>query len=75
MAALPGWKIWPGDLAGERDGQDSLHDLIAALNRAKPQGALSLLAHPGAQQELLAFTRGEDLLCAANFSNSQARAH
>lgn len=75
MAALPGWKIWPGDLAGERDGQDSLHDLIAALNRARPQGALSLLAHPDAQQDLLAFTRGEDLLCAANFSHTQARAH
>lgn len=75
MGALPGWKIWPGDLASTGDSQDSPHDVIAALNRAQPQGALSLLAHPGAQQDMLAFTRGENLLCAANFSHTQARAH
>lgn len=74
MATLPGWKIWPGDLASPDDPQNGLHEVIGALNRAQPQGALSLLAHPGAQQDLLAFTRGENLLCAANLSRTQARA-
>lgn len=74
MALLPGWKLWPSATLGARPAQQALSALIGALNQAQPQGGVDLLAHPGVDQGLLAFTRGQSLLCAANFSRTQAHA-
>lgn len=69
MGMLPGWKLWP-DFARDRANESTdLGVLVAALNQAKPHGELGLLAYPDARRELLAFTRGQSWLCAANFSS------
>lgn len=77
MGMVPGWKVWPPIMPSAASipcAPPNLSGLVRALNHAKPRGGVELLAHPAADQGLLTFTRGENMICAANFSPTQTRA-